>query len=482
MVILAIFLWPNRRHSKAIAFVILPGAFLFGITIWAISIHVARLPRAAIPIPGQSTLVHKVLAVSPTEAFLYSGDVVRISLPEGRVTARYQTDDRVYVLPVSFAAHDDVLLFTYVDGSKHGGWAAIKGSSWLVKPRRFKTGPLRKWAYWDDDKKRFVLASLLRSEIKRRGENGKALAIIHPIEMQYVDMGGNVTDGTSLRIEANNSNSIAFDGFCRVGDTQYLVDFFGDRVCPLVKNDEAAVKCAPVKTGQKHRISCPGQLYFLPPSGYLTKKGIRQIALPPKRFFDRAEPTAASIHISLGAEGLQPEIVWYTKNSGYIRSVGEGFFSARIISGEEARNLGHVEHGVLLELWDKEGERISHTYIRRMSLASLLFVAGDEIVVMDPEISSIVRLDRRTLVRLNDLSVVDAVRERLSVWGGHSYLFEVAIGFSLLGVVVLLLFVLVGVLRSGREVMRITLQRVSLVYLLVAVPALFELISRAWHI
>ncbi len=477
---LVVFLWPAKRRSWLVAGPATLVALATAGVLWILSWHVAGLPRAATPIPDQDALVYKVLATSDSQAFVASDDLLRISLPDGRIEARYPRGDLVptgFGVLTSVAAGKGVVVFTFHNGPDRAGWAAIREDGWLVEPQFPEWLNANTSAYWDGERGRFMLATCMRSEFgysegERRPINWQ------PVEMRSVGLDGKIQEEPSLRVA---SAVAGCDGMCLVGGSRYLVDF-GGRVCRIEEGEGEFLECRSFEGGQKRRIECPGHVFGLAPHAYLAEDGTRPVPMPPKEFFDRQAPTPSHAFVFLEEEGVRPRFVWYTKRGGLVTALEEGFFSAQFVGEELAREFGHVEHETLLELWDGAGERIAHIHIRRMNLPVLIFEAGDEIVVLDGNLASRVRLDSETLVRLDDPGPVQAARDRLSVWGGHSTLFEGCLVFGLFGVLVVLLLLLAQIARVVRQAKLMALQRVALVYLLIAVPTLLELISRIWHL
>ena len=251
MALLVFFLWPSRRQSRLGAWLAGLGAIGIAAGLWAIALHVVGMPQAAAPIPGQDSLVYKVLAASSQEAFLLSEDLVRISLPDGRITARYPngkyfTNSNLGVL-TSLAAERDVLLFTYHQGAGKGGWAAIRGDAWLVEPHPSERGLSNTSVFWDEEHVRFVLATFLRQEsaapqfVDRNG-----LRVQH-VGLRSVDPDGKVSDEPDVRFL---TRSMGFEGMCQVGGRRYAVDFAG-QVCRLENTEAGVTECVPLEAQLK---------------------------------------------------------------------------------------------------------------------------------------------------------------------------------------------------------------------------------------
>lgn len=472
--IAAAVLWKQRHHRPLVLAGVLAVCACVAAALGGVMLRAAGMPRQMTRLANQPTMGYEVLAATEAFAIIDAGDqVLRLSLPDGRITARYPIERDHIGSFRSAAIHGDAVLLGYhVRNAFHHGWALLDQHGWVHAPGTQRLGDdVRMSVSWNPDEQAFAIYGFERGPTE------------HRVDALLIDPRGQVRPGEGFSLPADQP----YQFFCHVGERllahggPYLLDNVNLPPCEVVAQQGSAHTCVPLDPRPATIVFCPEQQLSQHEHGeahWLSPQGLRGFDAPANTFRLRDGFPFAS------ADGLVPVPTWFTSDLGLVLRLGPTLLRVDSLDDAEASALGHVDGGMRFQLIERDGTARATSYVTRFfSAAVFAFRSGGEIVVFDGELTGRARFDVDTLRRLDPPDAVTAVRERLALWGGRSSGFELALAASLLlSAAVWPLAGLAFALRRTAGGRGITAQRVLLVYLLLAAPTLVVSATRLWHL
>lgn len=472
--IAATVLWKQRHHRPLVLAGVLAVCACVAAALGGVMLRAAGMPRQMTRLANQPAMGYQVLAATEDFAIIDAEDqVLRLSLPDGRITARYPIERDHIGSFRSAAIHGNAVLLGYhVRNAPHDGWALLDQHGWVHAPGTQRLGEdVRVSVSWSPDEQAFAIYGFERGQAE------------HRVDALLVDPQGHVRPGQGFSLPADQPYQV----FCHVGERllahggPYLPDNVDLPPCAVMTQQDGARTCVPLDPIPTTIVFCPEQQLSQPEHGeahWLSPQGLRSFDAPANALRLRDGFPFAS------ADGLVPVPTWFTSDLALVLRLGPTLLRVDSLGDAEASALGHMDSEMRLQLVERDGTARATSYVTRFFGASVFaFRSGGEIVVFDGQLTQRARFDADTLRRLDPPGAVTAVRERLALWGGHSSGFELALAASLLlSAAVWPLAGLAFALRRTAAGRVITAQRVLLVYLLLAAPTLVVSATRLWHL
>ncbi len=465
--LVALVLWPAKRHGPLAGRLLALAAVALAVGLWLTVAHVARMPASPTRIAAKGELTFRILVTTADSVYLEADNsLLRVALPEGRVTARLPLGDQGLGVATGLATDGRRLLFTYHRGPAERGFAIIDGGRWLVPPTPIPGDAYWLSGYWDASAHAFGLAAAG----PRAGDG------LQPLTLRTIDAAGRVSPPRPLSVRT----SLASGALCHVGGALWLVSVFAaEPPCRVGPEIDGVAACTPVADWPGRGVYCPGQL---PSLGFdengvwLDVAGGAPTPLPaaPRGPFIAQPLVPESLVIRLQNGRLQPERRYFDAATGLVSPVGDGHVVARLVEADAAALRGHMrEHEVVLHRLDAAGQFMAEAALFRPSPAFYTLAVGAELVVLSSDLEERSRFDARTLERLDGPGAIANVRERLAIWGGPALVFDGAlVAALLLAPLVLALGVWLALRPRSRPGRRLTLQRLLLGYGVLALPTL----------
>ncbi len=478
--------WPRSRHSLPATAGLVVLAVATATALWGLVRHTANLPRSGTPVADQRELLYQGIAVDHDRALMAAGEsLVRLDLKSGVIVDSFT--GKLGPVLTSASSNGELTLLTYHDGPDKGGWALLGADDWIVPPHFTGPGGEVTRGHWDADLGRFALTTPFYDPDvppvanQEPGLDDVDKMLMHSVRFEYVNTKGEVSAGGVMRIKSPIDIG-GLQGVCRKG-SRLAADFMGEDYCFLQATEESSTYLC-VEPGDEEwgLLACPEHIpSVFQHRGWITAAGPELLPEPPSQLVGTA-PLASRYSVRFGPEGPRGDVSFWTTESGFLVPVANGFVAVSLVEDEAASELGHVEWETRVDFLDPAGAVRESRFVRTFGPAGFVFANGPEVVLIDHSATEIARFSADTFERIDDPGAVTAVLDRLRVWGGVSHTFELLLAYSLFGMVCLLGFIPVELARRRGRERFLTVQRLSLIYLIVALPILAETIETIWHL
>lgn len=484
--ILGAALWPRGRHSKSAVIIIVLLAAASSAGLWGVIIVAARLPRRLTSLQRAGSIVaREVVAASDRRAYLRGGlngledHIVVLALPEASIEGMIPIKERVG-FPVAAGIHGDHALLAYFDTQeKLIGLALFEKARLVVPLGRLSIGPyVKPFITWDSERGGFAVHIV--GAIEFTPEDRK----LFPVRTDLIETSGVHHKGRSRSFELPEG-AVSFVGGAPGPGGFWVVSERG-KAWSFDPQEDRAVHTLVAREPDKvftHAGQLSTGLNGSEATHILSAEGPVSLMRPPStRHLTEIFPRVRDN----GAQEVCAD--WILEDEGRLGRVqlvsGRRYSMENIDSGAPAKAFGDIERGTSLTELDEELRPVRASYFPGDSLARcLLLRSGDELVVLDGRLEQRARLDFETMERLDPPPTLQAIRDRLAVWGGRSAFFEFALAAGL--GLSLLLLPLMGLLHRTRESrfgQLVTVQRFAILSLLLAAPTALAALVRLLHL
>ncbi len=465
-------LWPRRRHGPAARWAIGGAASATAVTLGALLAHVATLPHAPSPRPGQRAVAARPLLANADSLFVVAdAEVARLSLPDGFIRARLPFGPDGPVEPTGLVVAGERMLVLWQRASGTRGFGVIARDRWLVWPREVRDAPHGLSAYLAGDGQNLVVAAQTTV-----GGSGPAR-----FELRVVDERGRVSAPRTLLIAAATGPGT----LCRVGGDLWLVGrAAGTPPCRVVDQPDGAAQCAVAAPPPGVALLCAGQW---PPPGVANPvwrdpvsgaAAVLRAPAPPGGFV--LPPASLRGFYWRSVDGrLEPVAAYADRFGGALQPLAGGFIVSRPVTSDEAaaRGLTRQPAVTLLRL-DAGGQARAAASLLRPASIGIQVPHRDEWLVFAADLSEVSRFEALTLDRRDAPGPCAALGAHLTLRGTAGPLFATAFATSLSLVPVVLLVAALGLRRRPVHARPIAGQRLLLGYLVLALPTLTLALQR----